>query len=57
MSDKIPNLDQIPNVLGYMVLDEDQIYMVSFRDRVFCQLINACCSSCLLSERRRAGEQ
>lgn len=28
MTDKIPNLEQIPNVLGYMVLDEDQIYMV-----------------------------
>ncbi|CAF0735943.1 unnamed protein product [Brachionus calyciflorus] len=25
MSDKIPNLDQIPNVLGYMVLEEDTI--------------------------------
>lgn len=28
MADKIPNLDQIPNVRGYMVLDEDQIITV-----------------------------
>ena len=28
MTEKIPNLDQIPNVLGYMVLDEDQIITV-----------------------------
>ena len=30
MGDKIPNLDQIPNILGYMVLEEDQI--ISVRD-------------------------
>ena len=28
MGDKIPNLDQIPNILGYMVLEEDQIISV-----------------------------
>jgi hypothetical protein len=31
MSDKIPNLDHIPNVLGYMVLDEDQILTVKYK--------------------------
>ena len=30
MVDKIPNLDQIPNILGYMVLEEDQIITVNF---------------------------
>ena len=28
MSDKIPNLDLIPNSLGHMVLDEEQIVQV-----------------------------
>jgi len=30
MTDKIPNLDLIPNVFGYMVLEDDQIITVSF---------------------------
>lgn len=30
MSDKIPNLDLIPNSLGHMVLDEEQIVQVEF---------------------------
>lgn len=29
MSDKIPNLDLIPNSLGHMILDEEQIVQVT----------------------------
>lgn len=29
MTDKIPNLDQIPNLLGYMVIEDDNIITVS----------------------------
>lgn len=39
MSEKIPNLDLIPNSLGHMVLDDDQIVQVFTNETNF-SLIN-----------------